>query len=56
MALVWTILPVSFLLGMQIRAFRKMELTKTQFLHKVEENSELEHPETKKEREKANNS
>ena len=56
MALLWTILPASFLLGMQIRSFRKMELTKTQFLHGVEENTELEHPETKKEREIANNS
>jgi len=44
MALVWTILPVSFLLGMQIRSFRKMSLAKTQFISGVEDFKELDHP------------
>lgn len=56
MSILWIILPISFLLGMQVRSFRKMRLEMTQFLHGVEDNLELDHPDCRKDDTSSNNS
>mmetsp|Transcript_9882 Transcript_9882/g.12256 ORF Transcript_9882/g.12256 Transcript_9882/m.12256 type:complete len:308 (+) Transcript_9882:3-926(+) len=52
MNIVWIVLPVLFLLCMQIRSFRKMKLEMTQFLTGVEENEALDHPEEQQQKQK----
>ena len=50
MELLWIVMPVFFLLSMQIRSFRKMRMEEIQFMENVGEHEDLEHPDDQKER------
>ena len=44
MEIVWVIIPITFLLCMQVRSFKKMQDEKTQLLVDVEQTPDLVHP------------